>query len=136
MQIFLIFTAMNRIKYSLILLLLSFFSVEPKSINPKWPVSQDDTTKIRVINGSDRVFTHVSLFSMMFEDLHPNDTSEYKELRYDPLKDDPLIYCVTDGKNLGRYLTIPDETVRRFTYVIDSVGNGILYVSSHRENME
>jgi hypothetical protein len=47
-----------------------------------------------------------------------------------------LIYGVSEGKNLGRYLTIPDETVRRFTYVIDSVSNGILYVSSYQEHAE
>ncbi len=135
-RIFLIFTGMNWIKYSLILLVVSGFSTELKSNNPTRSASQDSATKIRVVNASDLVFTHVSLFSMKFENLQPNDTSAYQELRYDPLRDDPLIYCVNDGKNLGRYLTIPDNEIRRFTYVIDSVSNGILYVSSYRENSE
>ena len=134
--IFLIFTGMNWAIYVVLLLIFSVFSTEPGFIISAGCASQDETTKIRVINASDRAFTNVSLFSMNFENLHPNDTSQYKELRYDPLRDDPLIYCVNDGKNLGRYLTIPDQTVRRFTYVIDSVANGLLHVSSYSEMSE
>lgn len=95
--------------------------------------NQKVATQIRVLNNSEFSFTHVSLFSMKFGDLQPNDTSEYKSLRYDSLKDDPLIYCVKDGENLGRYLKIPDSTVKFYTYSIDSISNGILYVSSFED---
>ncbi|MER3318214.1 MAG: hypothetical protein RIB79_07970 [Allomuricauda sp.] len=94
---------------------------------------QEVDTQIRVINNSGHSFTHVSLFSMKFENLQPKDTSEYKSLRYDSLKDDPLIYCVQEGKNLGRYLKIPKNMVRFYTYSIDSISNGILYVSSFED---
>ncbi len=87
-------------------------------------------TRIRVINNSEHSFIRVTLFSMYFGDLMPKDTSEYRKLNYDSLKDDPLIYCVTNEKNYGRYLDIPRKDVRRFTYVIDSLRNQIVYVSS------
>ena len=97
---------------------------------------QDSTTQIRVINNSRHSFTGVSLFSMRFEDLKPNDTTEFKQLKYDPMRDDPLIYCIENGKNLGRYVTIPDATVRYYSYRIDSIGNGILYISSFEEKLK
>lgn len=97
---------------------------------------QDSTTQIRVINNSRHSFTGVSLFSMRFEDLKPNDTTEFKQLKYDPMRDDPLIYCIENGKNLGRYVTIPDATVRYYNYRIDSIGNGILYISSFEDKLK
>ncbi len=91
---------------------------------------QVDKTRIRVINNSGYGFTNVSLFSMKFEDLQAGDTSEYRELRYDPLKHDPLIYCINNGTNFGRYLKIPEKSISHFSYVIDSLKNEIIYVST------
>lgn len=88
-------------------------------------------TKIRLINNTSSLYTEVSVFSMAMEDLNPSDTTLYKELKFDPLKDDPLIYCTNGGKRLGRYLQIPDEGAKYVSYVIDSVSNDILYVSYH-----
>ncbi|WP_133067223.1 hypothetical protein [Flagellimonas pacifica] len=88
------------------------------------------TKRIRVINNSEHSLSRVSLFSMNFEDLNPKDTSQYKEFDYDPLKDDALIYCVVNKKNMGRYLEIPNKEVLWMTYVIDSLKNDIVYVSS------
>ncbi|HEA22428.1 MAG TPA: hypothetical protein ENH87_16125 [Pricia antarctica] len=122
--------------FYIVILLISVFSSGPVFRTPAGFVFQDGSTKIRVINATDHSFTNVSLFSMNFDNLLPNDTLAYKELRYDSLRDDPLIYCVIDGKNLARYLTIPDKAARRFTYVIDSVTNGILHVSSYSEISE
>lgn len=90
-------------------------------------------TQIRVINNSCQNVTRVSLFSMMFDDLKPNDTSEYKELDYNSLQDDPLIYCVSNGESFGRYLKVPKREVKQYTYVIDSLRNRIIYVSSHAD---
>nr|WP_299067397.1 hypothetical protein [uncultured Allomuricauda sp.] len=91
-------------------------------------------TRIRVINNSNQAVTHVSLFSMKFKDLMPNDTSQYKELNYNQFQDDPLIYCVSNEKNFGRYLKVPDMHVKQYTYVIDSLSNRIIYVSSYEDN--
>ena len=60
--------------------------------------------------------------------MKPRDTTKYKLLKFDPLKDDALMYCVVGGQNLGRYLKIPDKQQSRVTYVVDSIKNGILYV--------
>ncbi|WP_222983925.1 hypothetical protein [Flagellimonas meishanensis] len=83
-----------------------------------------------MINSSTNSFTHVSMFSMPFKDLQPGDSSEFRLLRYDSLRHDPLIYCVSGGVNYGRYLKIPEEGVDKYTYVIDSIGNGLLHISS------
>lgn len=130
--VILYFFDMNFIKIGFILISLMFFFQESKCNNGDRP-DQDKFTRIRVINRSGYSFQRVSMFSMKFGDLHPNDTSEYKVLRYDPLRDDPLVYCIAAGKNLGRYLRIPDENVKYYTYVMDSVSNGILYVSSFED---
>ncbi|PWL39160.1 hypothetical protein DKG77_13170 [Flagellimonas aquimarina] len=67
---------------------------------------------------------------MSFGDVMPNDTTEYKELDYNPLQDDPLIYCISSEENFARYLKIPDKQVKKYTYVIDSLVNRIIYISS------
>lgn len=90
--------------------------------------------QIRVINNTEHVFTNVSLFSMPFKTLYPGDTSEYKELVYDPLKDDPLIYCVSNQTNYGRYLIIPKGTQGEYTYRIDSIQDGMIFLSFGRDN--
>lgn len=91
-------------------------------------------TQIGVVNKTSESFTNVVLFSMKFEDLRPNDTSVYKALNYDQLTDDPLIYCSIGDKNYARYLEIPDDKVKKFTYTLDSIQDGILYVGSIKEN--
>tara|TARA_R110002049_G_scaffold296797_1_gene485193 strand:- start:27550 stop:27906 length:357 start_codon:yes stop_codon:yes gene_type:complete len=91
------------------------------------------STQIRVVNRTNESFTNVMLFSMKFQNLMPNDTSAYRILNFDDLKDDSLIYCSTGDINYARYLEIPDDKVKFFTYIIDSIQDGILYVSSIKE---
>tara|TARA_R100001369_G_scaffold86579_2_gene121195 strand:+ start:2726 stop:3049 length:324 start_codon:yes stop_codon:yes gene_type:complete len=98
-------------------------------------IKDTQSSKIRVINRTNESFSNVVLYSMDFEDLKPGDTSVYKILDYDPLKDDPLIYCSIGDINFARYLEIPSENIRNFSYLIDSVQNGILYVSSVEEHL-
>lgn len=99
-------------------------------------VDQDNgsVTKIRVINGSGHSFDQVSIFSMRLPNLNPNDTTEYIELDFDPLTDDPLIYAVSEGKNLGRYVEIPEKGVKRASYIIQGLNDGILYVDYQVED--
>lgn len=92
-----------------------------------------ESTQIRIINNTRHKFTQVSLFSMKFGDLYPNDTSDYKTLNFDQLEDNDMIYCVQDGERLGRYVMLPDSTAKYFTYSLDSIDNGILYGSSFFE---
>lgn len=92
------------------------------------PVQQ--STQIRIINNTPHKLTYISLFSMKFPDLDPNDTSEYKVLNYNYLKDDDMIYCMQGDKKLGRYVELPDSSATHFSYSLDSVSNDILYVSS------
>ena len=91
------------------------------------------STQIRIINSTGHKLTSVSLFSMKFRDLFPNDTSEYRALNFNPLEDDDMVYCEQDGEKFGRYVMPPDSTAKYFAYRLDSVGNGILYVSSFVE---
>src|SRR5690606_6237350 len=91
-------------------------------------------TRIRVINRTDNVFARVYMFSMAFGDLGAGDTSQYKVLNYNSLKDDPLIYCEMEGENLARYLQIPDKNRVFFSYSIDSIVDKVLYISSRYEN--
>lgn len=91
-------------------------------------------TKIRVINKSGYSFDQVSIFSMGMPDLNPNDTTEYFELKFDPLRDDPLMYAVSEGKNLGRYVEIPEKGVKRASYIIQGLNDGILYVDYQVED--
>ena len=70
---------------------------------------------------------------MKFPDLYPTDTSEYKVLKYNYLKDDDMIYCIQNDKKLGRYIELPDSTVTHYSYSLDSISNDILYVSSFIE---
>ncbi|RTE53810.1 hypothetical protein EHW67_07695 [Arenibacter aquaticus] len=95
-------------------------------------IREPQSTHIRVINSTDVSFTNVVLFSMKFNDLRPKDTSEYKMLDYDPLKDDPLIYCSAAGTRYARYLQIPEAYDEKYSYVIDSIQDGIVYVSSQK----
>lgn len=85
--------------------------------------------KIRAVNSSKGEVTRVSMFSMDFGDLRSKDSSEYRVLEYDPLKDDSLIYCIYEGVNYARYLPMPDQGPGRYTYSIDSLKNRIVYVS-------
>lgn len=126
---------MNFIKIGFLAVSLMLCFLDAKCKDEHRP-SQENVTKIRVINNSGHQFEHVTLFSMKFGDLQPNDTSEYKILNYDSLRDDPLIYAVMEGDNLGRYLRIPDKNIRHYTYVMDSVSSGILYVSSFEDSVD
>ena len=87
-------------------------------------------TKIRVVNNSSYKLTDISLFSIPFEDLKPKDTSEYKVLNYDYHKHDPLIYSRANNTNLVRYLAIPPENAKKFTYSIDSIHNKVIFIST------
>ncbi|NAY91242.1 hypothetical protein GTQ34_04855 [Muricauda sp. JGD-17] len=89
-----------------------------------------ELTQIRVINSTAKDFTHVTMFSMPIGELKPGDSSEFKPLRFDPLKHDPLIYCMNENINYGRYLKIPEKGVKKYTYTIDSIKNRLIYVSS------
>lgn len=88
-------------------------------------------TKIRVINRSEQHFTNVMLFSMKFQNLSARDTSAFKVLNFDPLKDDSLIYCSIGETNYARYLEIPVDGMKNVSYLIDSIQNGILYMSTY-----
>ncbi|RIV46055.1 hypothetical protein D2V05_05675 [Flagellimonas pelagia] len=124
-----IFTNMDVVRFSCAILSILGF-VQGVDCSKKPVIHQDVTTQIRVINHTEHRFTNISLFSMDFGDLNPMDSTAFKDLKYDALKDDPLIYCVFEGKNLGRYINIPEKNTQRFSYSIDSLRNGILYVSS------
>ena len=87
-------------------------------------------TKIRVINHTEFDFTNVMLFSLKFEDLKPNDTSAYQILNFNELRDDPLIYCSVGDRNFARYLKIPKDGLKNVSYVIDSIDNGIMHLST------
>lgn len=110
------------------LILLSVFKICEKRND-----LTQESTQIRIINNTMYKFTQVSLFSMEFGDLYPNDTSDYKTLNFDRLEDNDMIYGVQDGERLGRYVMLPDSTAKYFTYSLDSVGNGILYGHSFVE---
>ncbi len=90
---------------------------------------QDTKTKIRVVNYTEFEMLNISLFSIKFENLNPGDSSYYKVIHYNYLKDDPLIYAKINNINLGLYLEIPVEN-KKNTYTIDSVdlNNKRLYV--------
>lgn len=90
-------------------------------------------TNIRVINRTEECFTNVMLFSMRFQDLMPRDTSDYQVLDFDLLRDDPLIYCSIGNVNYARYLEIPENGRTNFSYIIDSIQDRILYVSTVHE---
>ena len=115
----------SRISY--FLLFLSCFISSSAGCEGNGEVGQMGT-KIRVINKSQIPYTNVSLFSMPFGDLNSRDTTVYQDLKFDPLRDDPMIYCVNGGQNMGRYIDIPDKQVKLASYVIDSMGKGIIYV--------
>ncbi|MEE1963185.1 hypothetical protein V1387_10855 [Allomuricauda taeanensis] len=85
--------------------------------------------KIRAVNNSGSAVTRVFMFSMDFGDLQPKDSSEYKVLEYNPLKDDSLIYLFHGGTNHARYLQMPNHGAGHYTYSIDSLKNRIVYVS-------
>lgn len=91
------------------------------------------STNIRVINHSGEHFSNVMLFSMKFHNLKPMDTSAYQVLDFNVLSDDPLIYCSIGDTNFARYLKIPDDGLKSVSYIIDSIQNGILYISNDFE---
>ncbi|MEO2051232.1 MAG: hypothetical protein ABGX00_05675 [Allomuricauda sp.] len=70
---------------------------------------------------------------MNFEDLQPHDTTAYRKLSLDILKDDPLIYCMEDNVNYGRYVQIPEEEGGKFSYRIDSLQNGMIHIEFIKE---
>ena len=91
------------------------------------------STNIRVINHSEEHFSNVMMFSMKFQNLKPSDTSAYQVLDFDILIDDPLIYCSVGDNNYARYLKIPVDGLKSVSYLIDSIQNGILYISTDFE---
>jgi hypothetical protein len=118
---------LNKLFLSAIFIFLLFgheFALKPQLDVPDFSCCP----KIRVVNHSEYTLEYVSLFSMKFDDMKPRDTSKYKSLKFDPLKDDPLMYCVVGGQNFGRYLKMPDEQQSKVTYVVDSIKKGILHV--------
>lgn len=100
----------------------------------KTEIQETQVTHIRVINRSNESFSNVALFSMKFENLKPKDTSAYKILNYDPLRDDSLIYCSIGDANYARYLNIPEVGVNNYSYIIDSIQDGIIYITSINED--
>ncbi|MDC6366874.1 MULTISPECIES: hypothetical protein [Flavobacteriaceae] len=90
-------------------------------------------TKIRIINNSKFSLSQVSLFSMRFEDLQSGDTSVYKVLKYNSLMHDPLIYCISDSINYGRYVKIPSTEAKQYVYVVDSLADRMIYVNSFED---
>ena len=122
----------SRITY--LLLFLSCFISSSAGCEGNGEVDQA-MTKIRIINKSQHAYTNVSLFSMPFGDLEPLDTTSYHKLKFDPLRDDTMIYCVNDGRNMGRYVEIPEKQVKLASYVIDSISDGIIYVDYIVEEM-
>lgn len=110
------------------IILVSFFLI--LFISGKGNAMLQSDKQIRVINKTDHYFTNVMLFSMKFDNLKPNDTSAYRSLNYKPLQDDPLIYCSIDQENYARYLEIPSKNSYQVSYLIDSIQNGILYIST------
>tara|TARA_R110000868_G_scaffold193351_1_gene438217 strand:+ start:12785 stop:13141 length:357 start_codon:yes stop_codon:yes gene_type:complete len=100
----------------------------------KTEIQDSQGTQIRVINATEESFSNVVLFSMKFGNLKPQDTSAYQILDYDPLIDDTMIYCSIDNDNYSRYLEIPAESVKNFSYKIDSIQDGIMYVTSIYED--
>ena len=106
-----------------------FFFVFFSEVGCKSKQVHQDSIEIRVVNNSDKAVTRVSMFSMGFGDLQPNESSEYKVLEYEPLSDDSLIYCIYDDTNYARYLQMPDKGAGHYTYSIDSLKNRIIYIS-------
>nr|WP_298927267.1 hypothetical protein [uncultured Allomuricauda sp.] len=107
------------------------------SVNLLWcctaqQIKKNVRTQIRVVNRTEISFTNISLFSMPFKDLGPTESSTYKPFRYNPLKQDGLIYCMNGEDNHARYLKIPGVRDGRITYSIDSLRNDIIYVSYER----
>lgn len=88
---------------------------------------------LRIINACPYTVYNVTLFSEQFANLKPGDTSNYQTLNYRPLQDDSLIYLSIEEKNYGRYVTIPKADNEKVSYVIDSIQDGILYVSHNYE---
>lgn len=118
---------MMHIGKTITVLLFLFFA----KAGCKDSVGTQEEIKIRAVNNSGDTLTGVFMFSMDFGNLKPKDSSEYKVLEYDPLKDDSLIYCMHDGTNYARYLLIPDQGAGHYTYSVDSLKNRIVYVSMH-----
>jgi hypothetical protein len=92
-------------------------------------VEEESGIPVRIVNHTDCIFRQVALLSTRFGDLRPNDTTEYRRVKYNVLKDDPLIYATVDGQHVGRYVKIPEEESKQYTYVIDSLKNKVIYVS-------
>lgn len=114
---------MKLVVVKVLLVLFIFYS------SKEW-INNAQTIKIRVINHSEEDIKNVMLFSKKFQDLKPRDTSDYQVLDFDPLRDDPLIYCSIGDVNYGRYLEIPGKGSMNVSYFIDSIQNGILYISN------
>jgi hypothetical protein len=93
-------------------------------------MNEQQETKIRIVNQSQYKVSNISLFSIPFEYLNPQDTSEFKILNFKELEDAPMIYGTVNGINFARYLEIA-PLKRNYTYSIDSIQfeNRIIYVS-------
>lgn len=91
---------------------------------------EQEITQIRLINNSNFKITNILAFSISFSDLNPRDSTEYRTLKYDFLKDDPLLYIKVRNENLSLYLKIPDYP-SKYTYNIDSIQleKKVIYVS-------
>nr|WP_293295451.1 hypothetical protein [Allomuricauda sp.] len=123
---------MGTIKAAVIFLCLVFLgsSKKCKAIEGLRQV----TTHIRIINHTPYKLTDVSIFSMGFKDLMPKDTTGFKALNFNQLEDNDMIYCVWDGRRLGRYVRFSNHKEKFITYHLDSIDHGILYVSTDMEN--
>jgi hypothetical protein len=110
--------------------LLAYFILAPFFIFCCTKLNEQQETKIRLVNQSQFMVSNISLFSIPFSNLKPQDTSEYKILNFKELEDAPMIYVTANGLNLSRYLEIA-PLKRNYTYKIDSIqlDNRIIHVS-------
>ena len=108
----------------LLMLFLIFLAVNSSEQKLQW---------FKVWNRSDSVIHNLHLFSNSLALLAPGMESDYLIYKHSPLTDDTMIYCEINGQRYARYLELPSDKAEYFTYSIDSLQNGILYVSMLEE---
>ena len=79
-------------------------------------------------NNTQNSLYDIFLFGSQIDSLAPGRASQEYPFVYNPITDDSMIYCISEGVRYACYLHIPDKYLKKFSYIVESIQNDVLFV--------
>ena len=110
--------------YLRIICLFILFGLMPLSGKSQVHQQQYFTLK----NHTQNTLHDILLFGIQIDSLAPGRTSQEYPFAYNPITDDSMIYCISEGVRYACYMHIPDKDLKKFSYIVESIQNEVLFV--------